>query len=164
MKDIPGYEGIYAVTSCGKVWSYRNQKFLTPLPAGRGYYQVCLSKDGQKVKRYVHRLVAEAYIPNPLGLPQVNHKDEDKTNNNVNNLEWVTAKENNNYGTKNERASVSLGKPVVCIETGEVFHSARAAARATGANQAVISRVCRHKLNTAGGYHWKFYEEELLEN
>ena len=102
MRDIKGFEGIYAITSCGKVWSYRSKKFIKPYE-WKGYLKVNLYLNGQVKKCRVHRLVAEAYIPNPEGKPQVNHLDENKTNNNVNNLEWATAKENSNYGTRTQR-------------------------------------------------------------
>ena len=75
MKDIKGYEGLYAVTSCGRVWSYRRNKFLAPATIKSGYNYVNLYKDGKKKFCRVHRLVAEAYIPNPDNLPQVNHKN-----------------------------------------------------------------------------------------
>lgn len=107
MKDIKGFEGVYGVTSCGKVWSYRSKRFLRPWKAGKGYLEVHLSKSGEEKKVYIHRLVADAYIPNPENKPQVNHRDEVKTNNCVNNLEWMTNKENNNYGTKRERQSAT---------------------------------------------------------
>ena len=82
MKDIRGYEGLYAITSCGKVWSYRRKKFLKPGVIQGGYLNVVLTnKDGQQKNHRVHRLVAEAYIPNPEGKEQVNHKDENKYNN-----------------------------------------------------------------------------------
>lgn len=107
MRDIKGFEGLYAVTSCGKVYSYKTKRFLRPCMAGRGYLRVNLVKDGKKFKKYVHRLVADAYIPNPEHKPQVNHKNENKTKNYVNNLEWCTNQENNSYGTKNERAKIT---------------------------------------------------------
>lgn len=103
MKDIKGYEGLYGITSCGRVWSYRRQKFLASIVDSWGYVRVNLSKEG-KVKTYkIHRLVAEAYIPNPEGLRDVNHLDENKSNNSVNNLCWCSHKDNCNYGTRNQR-------------------------------------------------------------
>lgn len=108
MKDIQGYEGLYAITSCGKVWSYKSKRFLMPYKHYKGYLLVKLTKDGIRKAYTVHRLVAEAYIPNPENKEQVNHKDENKANNCVNNLEWMTNKENANYGTRNERISNTL--------------------------------------------------------
>ena len=102
-KDIVGYEGLYQITSDGKVQSLKNCKFLKPLlsgPKGKEYYYVCLSKNGVKKNHKIHRLVAEAFIPNPNNLPIVNHKDENKENNCVNNLEWVTQGENNKHAYK----------------------------------------------------------------
>lgn len=112
-KDIEGYEGKYEVSNLGNVRSlnYRGSgkvKLLKQIPDKDEYKTIQLCKNG-KIKTYkVHRLVAIAFIPNPDNLPIINHKDEDKTNNNVNNLEWCTIAYNNNYGTKKERLSESL--------------------------------------------------------
>lgn len=111
-RDIPGYEGKYQVSNIGNVRSlhYRNtnkaQRLNSVINEG-GYNIVGLSKDGKSKQYKVHRLVAEAFIPNPNNYPIINHKDENKTNNVVWNLEWCTYEYNNNYGTKNERASKS---------------------------------------------------------
>ena len=94
MKDIKGYEGLYAITPEGEVWSYRNERFLVPKANSKGYLRVKLFKDGQMKRYRVHRLVAEAYLPNPDNLPQVDHINEDKTNNCVNNLQWITNRDN----------------------------------------------------------------------
>ena len=91
MVDIYGYEGLYAVTEDGKVWSYKRKKFLRPADNGHGYLTVSLHKDGNKKTQKIHRLVANAYLPNPSGLPEVNHIDENRANNNISNLEWVTS-------------------------------------------------------------------------
>lgn len=99
IKDIKGYEDLYAITTFGRVWSYKNQKFLRPGLDKDGYQLVNLCVNYKKRTFKVHRLVAEAFIPNPDGKPQVNHKDEVKTNNSVSNLEWATIKENVNHGT-----------------------------------------------------------------
>ena len=86
MKDIKNYEGLYAITSCGKVWSYRSKKFLKPGPAKNGYLQVGLIKDKETKRVLIHRLVAEAYLDNPNNYETVDHIDFDKTNNCLNNL------------------------------------------------------------------------------
>lgn len=80
---------------------------------------VSLYKDGKGKTLYVHRLVAEAYIPNPEEKTEVNHKSEVKTDNCINNLEWMTAKENSNYGTRNKR----IGKSVYCVELNQRFET-----------------------------------------
>ena len=108
MKYIPEYEGLYSITSCGKVWSYKSKKFLKPQKNKDGYLYVNLYKDGKQNKYYIHRLVLEAYLPNPANLPQVNHIDENKANNALPNLEWCDAAYNINY---------SLAKKVICVET-----------------------------------------------
>lgn len=82
-----------------------------------------LYKNGSGKNYYIHRLVAEAYINNPYELPQVNHKDENKSHNYINNLEWITHKENCNYGTHNERAGIAHRKPIYCIELDRIFDS-----------------------------------------
>ena len=110
MKDIVGYEGLYAITSCGKVWSYRAKKFMKLHTDRYGYQELILQKDGVRKHYKVHRLVAEAYIPNPDNKEQVNHKDEVKSHNWVNNLEWATCKENINYGTRTERMATTRKK------------------------------------------------------
>ena len=119
MRDIKGYEGLYGITSCGKVYSYRKKKFLSPRKINSGYLRVALYKDGKAKDFLIHRLVAKAYLPNPANLPQVNHIDENKANNALSNLEWITAAENVNY---------SQARKVICVETDEIFNSMTLAA------------------------------------
>ncbi len=111
-KDIKEYEGLYQVSNMGRVKSLKrkdasghllNERLLSIAVTHSGYKYVGFYKDNQGKKFKVHRLVAQAFIPNPSDYPQVNHIDEDKTNNCVNNLEWCSAKYNANYGTKIER-------------------------------------------------------------
>ena len=94
MKDIKGYEGLYAVTPEGEVYGYKRKKFLKPGVNKNGYMYVFLSKDNTYKKHYIHRLVAEAYVPNTDNLPEVDHIDNDKTHNYVNNLQWLSHKDN----------------------------------------------------------------------
>lgn len=152
MKDIKGYEGLYAITSCGKVWSYRSKKFLKAIKNKKGYMIVNLCNNGRKTLR-VHRLVMETYCPcENMESLEVNHKDENKENNCLNNLEWCNHEYNNNYGTRTQRAS----KKVLCVETGITYLSIAEAERQTGISDSGISAVCRKKRKTAGGYHWEY--------
>ena len=109
-RPVVGYEGLYEVSNIGRVRSldrfyYRlhKGKVLSPTKDRYGYLTVTLNCNGKSKTIKIHRLVAQAFLPNPDNLPQVNHKDEDKTNNNVDNLEWCTAKYNVNFGTRQER-------------------------------------------------------------
>ena len=168
-KLIKGYPD-YMVSSDGKVWSldYNHtgkMKELRPATNNHGYMYVLLCTNGQPVHKYIHRLVAEAFVANPDNKPEVNHKDEVKTNNCDSNLEWCNRNYNNNYGTHNDRVAKALTNhkdlsvPVVCLETGEVYPSAREASRQTCIDRGNISSCCNGKLKTAGGFHWaKFVE------
>lgn len=174
MKDIKDYEGLYAITSCGKVWSYKSGKFLKPIPDRDGYLKVNLYKDDNMRTFLVHRLVAIAYVPNPNGLPEVNHLDEVKNHDWVSNLEWCEHIDNLNYGTRNERASASLKgrenkkssapkKKVYCFELDMAFNSQSEASKQTGVSQADISKCCHCNRESAGKHpvtgeplHWVF--------
>ena len=120
---IEGYEGLYEVSDRGRVRSLgrivefkkfgksvkslKKGKVLDPVKRDE-YLGVCLSKDGVRISHLIHRLVARVFIPNPNNYPQINHKDEDKFNNCANNLEWCTAKYNDNYGNRNKKLSESM--------------------------------------------------------
>mgnify|MGYP003463631969 FL=1 len=166
-RDIEGYEGLYQVSNLGRVksFNYRGHKgcieILTPRLDGKGYEMVALYKEGKVRNTKVHRLVAQAFIPNPNNYPQVNHKDENKTNNDVKNLEWCTNKYNHNYGTRNERVGKSLSKKVICITTGEIFNSMREACRKYNIHTGSMTECCRGKQKTAGGYKWEYFKEEI---
>ena len=153
MKDVKGYEGLYAVTSCGKVWSYRRKRFMKPSTDSEGYLKVSLYKDGKDKNYYVHRLVAEAYIPNSENLPQINHKDENKTNNCLQNLEWCDSKYNNNYGTRIEK----IKKPILQYDLDGNF--IREWPSATDVGQEVkkqINNCLKGRCKTACGYKWVY--------
>ena len=155
MKEINGFPG-YFITEEGQVWSNYSNKFLHPTSNSRGYLTVTLT--GHKT-RTIHRLVAEAFIPNPNNLPYVNHKDENKTNNSVTNLEWCTAQYNRNYGQAPKKYAIKRGFPVLCIETQQIYYSIREAGRQTGIDFSSIYKVCCGKQNTAGNYHWQYVEQ-----
>ena len=103
-KNVIGYEGLYEVSNIGNVRNVRRNTLLKLSKTNYGYIQVYLYKNGIRTGLKVHRLVAQAFIPNPDNLPQINHLDEDKTNNRVDNLEWCSHKYNVNYGHRTENA------------------------------------------------------------
>lgn len=155
-RDIKGYEGKYQVSNLGRVKSlnYRGntnkEHILKPKKVRNGYNQVQLYKNGIGIFYSIHRLVAEIFIPNPNNYPQVNHKDENKINNKVENLEWCTQKYNNNYGSHNKRAGDSRKKSIICITTGEKFDSIIDASYKYNVNRASISYCCNNKRKSAG--------------
>lgn len=146
MKDVKNFEGQYAITSCGKVWSYKSKKFLKPRKMKNGYLCVKLCKNGERKDFLVHRLVAEAYIENPNGFETVDHIDGNKEHNYIKNLQWMT---------RGDNVAKAKNKPVRCLETGEVFDSMIIAAKEKGLHIQNISAVCLGNRKTAGGYHWE---------
>lgn len=157
MKNIKGYEGLYGITSCGKVWSYRRKKFLKPGVNNDGYLYINLSKNGKYKSYVIHRLVAEAYLPNPENLPQINHKDENKTNNCLQNLEWCDANYNINYGTRNTKASNSRKKPILQFSLdGELIREWPSATDVGREVRSNIGYCIRGRYKTAYGYIWKY--------
>lgn len=159
--DFPNYQ----ISNFGNVYSKNKNSLLTPCDDSRGYLMVHLWKNNQQYAKKIHRLVAETFLENPKSLQDVNHKDENKHNNNVSNLEWVTRKDNINYGTRSKRQALALSKAIYQInkETLEIiqtFNSARDAERITGINNSNISQVCQGKRKTAGGFIWCFAKED----
>ena len=127
MIDVIGYECLYSVTQDGQVWAYQNRlhkgKFLKP-SLKKGYPFVCLCKDSKIVQKTVHRLVAEAYLPNPDNLPQVNHKDSNKENNNLSNLEWCTASQNKKHSWDAGTSIVTNAKREASRRNAYLAHTA----------------------------------------
>lgn len=145
-KDIAGYEGLYQISDHGRVKSLPKRKgkgvgyaigerILRHSINSRGYCNVVLCKGGKTRTFALHRLVAESFINNPSELPEVDHLDRDKTNNHVDNLRWATASENN--------INRENGIPVVCVETGKVYASARAAGMELGLHGTSITACCK---------------------
>ena len=162
-KSIAGYEGLYEVSDIGRVKSlkYGKEKILKPGKDRGGYLQVSLCKDGHVKTARIHRLVAEAFIQNPNNLATINHKDEVKTNNAVSNLEWMSMKDNINYGTHNKRSAETRSKSVLMFDksNGELlatFPSICEAERVTGINISHISECCNGNRKSAGGYVWRY--------
>lgn len=176
----------YMVYEDGRIWSGKTNKFLKPAYTKSGYASVELfNKEGSK-RLLVHRLVADAYIPNPNSLPQVNHKDENPKNNHVSNLEWCTAKYNMNYGVGGKTRHLKIdyskpifkeiarkngktvSRPVLQFEKNGIFvkryESIKSASVETGVDKAHISACCKNKPHryTAGGFIWKYERSDDL--
>lgn len=162
-KDIEDYEGLYQVSNLGRVKRVTTNSILKPLKHQQGYLRVRLSKNNIAFTKTIHRLVAQAFIPNPDNKPEVNHIDEDKTNNNINNLEWSTRKDNLNYGTRNKRMSKTKSIPIIAtnINTGEVteFYGVRECARQLGLHSSNIANTLKNRSKQTGGYTFKYKEE-----
>lgn len=178
-KPITGYED-YLISSFGRVWSTKTNKWLKQSERGDKkinsmYLAVSLGKNGKFKSFSVHRLVAEAFLPNPNNYPQVNHKDENKFNNNVDNLEWCSNQYNMTYGERINKAiqtkiqNQSIKAVIQCDkETHEeiqTFPTAKEAYYAvtgkkdTGTNSCNIGAVCRGKRTSAYGFWWKYADE-----
>lgn len=163
MRDIPGYEGLYAATSCGKIWSHKRKKFLRPFIVGSGYFCVKLCKNGKSLNHRIHRLIALTYLPNPDNLPEINHINEVKTDNYLNNLEWCDRKYNINYGNRTKRQiETRVGNyKIACYKkkTNEFvgyFASQSEAARELNLWQGNITKAVRGLLKSTGGYTFQY--------
>ena len=160
-KDVKDYEGHYQVSDKGRVKSVKfGKEIFLKQGSCRGYLRVGLSKNGE-IKRYtVHRLVAQAFIPNPNNLPEVNHKDEIKTNNNIENLEWCDHKYNINFGNRTQRSAEKQSKPVLQYTKDGKFvnelKSVMDVQRNLGYDQGHISACCLGKRKSANGFVWKY--------
>lgn len=155
-RDIRGYEGLYQISHRGVVRSLVSNRLMKPYQNNNGYLKVDLYKSGKREHRYIHRLVAEAYIQNVGNKNEINHKDEDKTNNCVENLEYCDRTYNMNYGTVRQRSAEKIRKAVFCTELNRLFKSISEASRETGICLQSISLCCLGKQSTAGTLHWRF--------
>lgn len=170
-KDVKGYEGLYQVSNLGRIKSFHKEDeiIMKCFLSKNGYVRVCLTKFGVGSKKLVHRLVAQAFIPNPNNLPQVNHKDGNKQNNKVDNLEWCTPSENmlhsyknnlekppmlNKYGSSHVRAT-----PVNQYDMSgnfiKRFGSIIEASIELNIHPSCICNCCKNRRKSAGGFIWK---------
>lgn len=168
-KNIEWYEGLYKVSSYGRVKSlsdrWGKERILKPKKDKNGYLVVGFHKDGACKTYKIHRLVAQTFIENPNNLPQVNHKDENKENNCVENLEWCNVKYNTNYGTRTERVAnkntnhPSTSKQVYQYslkgELIKIWQSISECGR-NGFCETSVSDCCKGKNKTHKGYIWKY--------
>lgn len=156
-KDVKGYEGLYKISNLGNVYSVKRARNLKLLNSHHGYKRIRLYIGSKAWKTYaVHRLVAEAFISNPHNLPEVNHKDENPSNNVASNLEWCDRIYNTNYGKRTEKTYSA----VEMISFDEIvlreFRSQVEASKEMGIRQGSISNCCRGFAKTAGGYKWRY--------
>ena len=166
-KDIKGYEGLYQISNLGRVKSLKRNgtikqdRILKQYIDKYGYCYVGLrNKNIKKFK--IHRLVAESFIQNRCNLAQINHKDENKKNNKVENLEWCSAKYNINYGTRTRRTF----KKVMCIDENlkvKTYESIKKASTELGIDSSSISKCCKGKQKRAGGYIWRYITSTSMD-
>lgn len=154
-KDIKGYEGLYQVSTSGQIKSMKRQgangNIRKNAKGGHGYLQIMLSKNGSTKTFLVHRLVAETFIPNPNGHPEVNHKDQDKHNNDVSNLEWCTSQYNMDYS--NSKQVIQYDKQGNIVN---VWKSTKEIERVLGIRNSYISGCCNGRTKTSCGYVWRY--------
>lgn len=159
-KDVKEYEGLYQVSNLGRVKSVRKNVIMsTPKNLKDGYLRVNLKRNGSQKQCLVHRLVATAFIENPNNLPFINHMNEDKCDNRIENLEWCDKSYNVQYGTCIERISKALSKPILCVELGVVFDNAIKATEFLGHARGTathINRCANGKERSSCGYTWRY--------
>lgn len=175
-KPVAGYENLYSVSNLGKVkslnYNHTGKEKILKSNKVNGYLQVTLFKNGKGKTFKVHRLVATAFLPNPEGLPEINHRNENKTNNCVSNIEWCSRRYNMRYGTRNKRQAASmtnhpaLSKAVEASKYSDFseiclrFPSTSEAGR-NGYSLSAVSRCCRGCFHREGnnkyrGLFWRF--------
>jgi len=152
-KPIKDYPHLF-VSRTGRVWTTTYSRLLKPHKSNRGYLQVGLCKDKKIKPAHIHRLVAEAFIPNPDNLPQVDHIDGDKLNNHVENLRWISQSEN---CRKSRPHAEKPNRTIICVETGKVFTSKAQAGRELGIPTAVMSSLLKGEFESYHHLHFKYY-------
>lgn len=181
-RDIPQYVGLYQASNYGRVRSVTRVQTLvstlgksysrvvkgkilkTHLDIG-GYEKVPINFNGKFGNKFVHRLVANAFLPNPDNLPEVNHKDKNRSNNHIDNLEWCTRLYNAHYGGAIERQRAMLTKPVYQMSlNGEIvaeYPSFSVASKKCGVLKSSIIRAARGETGSAGGYRWRYADDQI---
>lgn len=161
-KDIKNYEGLYQVSNLGRVKSlYYREKILIPQKSKNGYLRVNLSKNGVVKKENIHKLVAQAFISNIDNLSQINHKNENKEDNNVNNLEWCDSKYNMNYGSRPKKNRKRVNQYDLNNNLIMVYSGIRFASRKLNIPHQNIIKVCKGEYKQAGGYIWDYTDEDI---
>lgn len=157
-KDIPGYEGLYVVSTLGKVKNKRTDKILKPMHNGNNYFQVEIRKNGVPKRCLVHRLVAQSFFSDFSTDLEINHKNGDKADNRLCNIELVTRSENLIHRTYDLGVPVAMNpiRAVKCIDTGVVYRSIHEAARAVKTTQSNISRCLCGDTRTAAKLRWEY--------
>lgn len=155
-KDIKGYEGLYQVSNWGRIWSSRKQRYMKPYD-NKGYLRVDLiAKNGKRKQEFVHRLVALTFIDNPENYTIVNHKDENKTNNCVENLEWCSREYNNNYGTRNQRIAETMKYKIIVYDKNDneigYYNGTAEAAEALGVHKGTVRNWIQGRAQPRAGY------------
>lgn len=163
LDDLPNYE----ISNRGRLRNKNTLRILKTRVSKLGYEHITITYGGEKYFRAIHRLVAKAFLINPGNKPEVNHIDENKLNNHVSNLEWMTKSENINHGTRNERVAKAVSKtlsiPIIAtnLKTGESqeFYGSRECARQLGLNHGNITLVLKGNRRQTGGYTFKYKED-----
>jgi len=165
-KDIEDYEGLYKISNLGRVKTLGRQRVkegIKKTEICKGYERLILSKNKKQKHYFIHRLVAKAFIPNPNNLKIINHKDENKLNNNVENLEWCTQRYNLCYGDRRQKVIDKERKPVNQYDKNnnliEIHYSIQQAARNIGRNAGPICRCCQGKQEYAYDCKWSYANE-----